>query len=161
MKLIRVKNTLVGILDLAPLKDETGRTLALKGNEERDVTEEVLGHPIVQRVLDAKWLKVIDGVDTATPIEAPPAPPAPAEIPVIKTSAPPEELKMPEELASVETTLDAPAQPAALEPPPAVEPAPAVETPVETTVTSETPLAHEPKEPPPAPSGKSSKHSRK
>ena len=158
MKLVRIKNTLAGILDLAPLKDETGRTLALKGNEERDVTEEVLGHPVVQRVLDAKWLAVVDAAAPAVTTEPPPAPPAPAEIPVIKTSAPPEELKMPEELASVETTLDTPAQPAAPEPPPVDEPAPAVET----TVTSETSIAPEPtKETPPAPSGKSGKQSRK
>lgn len=102
---VSIKNKLPGLLDLSPLKDSSGRVLVLRGNAVAEIAKEDLGHSVVQRVLAASWIEV---VDAAAPKAPPPAPP------MIKTSAPPEELvmpTMPEERASADAP--APAAPAA------------------------------------------------
>lgn len=151
MKLVTLKNTLSGVLDLAPIKDDLGRNLSFRGNESRDLPAAILEEPLIQRVMASKWLVL------ATPY---PAQPESSEPLVIKTEAPPEELKMPvmpEEAPPPATTpeetpaLEAPApvDEPALEAPAAAEPPPMR---VETTITSETSVAPEPKEPSQAPS---------
>lgn len=162
MKLVTIKNTLAGALDLAPLKDDLGRTLALRGNETREITEEQLGDPVIQRVMAAGWLVVAPAPPPSASIDATPVVEPPPPPPVIKTSAPPEELKMP---AMPEDAVALPPPPTPSEPALAAETASSgasdsLSIPIETSVVSETPLEHEPKEPPPAPPARPGKSKR-
>lgn len=124
MKLVTFKNTLPGILDLAPLRDDLGRTLVFRGNETRDLPAELLEDPIIQRVMGAQWLVEVKAPVAVIEKKAPPNKVKPI---VIKTSAPPEELKLP-------VMPEEPASPSPAEAPPA--PATTSEAP-----TSETPAA--------------------
>lgn len=146
--LIPVKNMLEGLLDLAPIRSTDGRILVFQGHETIELPERLLEHEVIQRVMKAGWLKVVEATPpawAAPPVEPPPPPapeeppppPAPVEPPslplatsqeeppVIKTEAPPEELGLPAELVDVKTTVDEPAPlPPADEPPVVESPAP-------------------------------------
>ena len=128
---VSIKNMLPGLLDLAPLKDSTGHPLVLRGNASKEIAQEDVGHPVIQRVKAAGWVK-IGGAAEPEVLPPPPAPPAPP--PVIKTEAPQEELVMP-------NVPDEPSAPVAATPPASteseapVEPVPAESAPVEPTPT--------------------------
>lgn len=131
MKLVTFKNTLPGVLDLAPLKDDLGRNLMFRGNESRDLPATLLEEALIKRVMASKWL-----VEVTTPLVASVASVKAAPI-VIKTSAPPEELKLP---VMVEEPTPLPAAPPAAPEAPTVSAAPAEPEPVK-------------EQPPAAPSG--------
>jgi hypothetical protein len=144
-----IANKLGSILDLSPLHGIDGQILVLRPQgtkgASREISEETADDPIIVRVLNMRWVDV-EPVSMAAVVptapDAPPAPPAPPE-----SDAPPAPSSTPSMESDAPPAPPAPhapeTEPDALPPPPPAPPE--VKTlPVETTITSETPVAPEP-----------------
>ena len=110
--MLRIAKTTPGILDLSQVKDDRGLPVTLSGPSHRDVPDHEQDNPVLQRVINARWVTV-SKVPVEEPSEPPP-PPADDQVPAgigSSADAPPPSAddQVP---ASIGSSADAPLPPA-------------------------------------------------